>query len=160
MAKCEVENVEYGGLTTDDGLSQDHRQYLIDRHRTVDMIPLPEMDDANPLNWPKSKKILNLLLVAFHAFMATFTAASTQCAFVDIAQDLPTTVHQATYLTSLVIAILGGAPLLWRPLSHAYGRRPIFLLSLLFSLVGNVGCAVSHSYGTMAFLSSYHGLLH
>ncbi|CAH0037678.1 unnamed protein product [Clonostachys solani] len=115
------------------------------------------MDDDNPLNWPKSKKILNLLLVAFHAFMATFTAASIQCAFVDIAQDLHTTVHQATYLTSLVIAILGGAPLLWRPLSHVYGRRPIFLLSLLFSLVGNVGCAVSPSYGTMALCRAITG---
>lgn len=81
--------------------------------------------------------------------MATFTAAAIQCAFVDIAADLDVSVQRASYLVSIVIIILGVAPLIWRPLSHVYGRRPIFLISLICSLVGNVGCAVSHSYGTM-----------
>jgi MFS family permease len=81
--------------------------------------------------------------------MATFTAAAIQSAFVNIAEDLHVSVQRASYLTSLVIAVLGGAPLFWRPLSDCYGRRPIFLLSLICSLVGNVGCAKSPSYGTM-----------
>ena len=95
------------------------------------------------------QKVINLLLVAFHAMMATFTAAAIQSAFVDIAADLHVSIQRASYLTSLVIAILGGAPLFWRPLSQRFGRRPIFLLSLIGSLVGNIGCAKSPSYGTM-----------
>lgn len=81
--------------------------------------------------------------------MGTFTASAIQCAFVDIAADLNVEVQQASYLTSLVIAILGGAPLLWRPLSNIYGRRPIFLISLICSMVANIGCAKSPSYATM-----------
>lgn len=54
-----------------------------------------------------------------------------------------------SYLTSLAIAILGGAPLFWRPLGNSFGRRPVFLVSLVGSVVGNVGCAKSPSYGTM-----------
>lgn len=81
--------------------------------------------------------------------MGTFTAAAIMAAFVNIAEDLHVSVQRASYLTSLVIAILGGAPLFWRPLADRYGRRPIFLLSLICSLVGNIGCANSHSYGTM-----------
>lgn len=81
--------------------------------------------------------------------MALFTAAAIQPAFVEIAEDLDVSIQGASYLVSIIIAVLGGGPLLWRPLSHAYGRRPIFLITLLCSLVGNVGCAVSHSYGTM-----------
>ena len=57
--------------------------------------------------------------------------------------------QRASYLTSLFIAILGGAPLFWRPLSHVYGRRPIFMISLIGSLVGNIGCAESPTYATM-----------
>lgn len=38
----------------------------------------------------------------------------------------------------------------WRPLSNRFGRRPIFLLSLIGSLVGNIGCANSPTYATMA----------
>lgn len=80
--------------------------------------------------------------------MATFTAAAIQSAFVDIAADLHVSVHKASYLSSLVIIVLGVGPLLWSPLAHAYGRRPIFLNTLLCSLIGNIGCAVSPSYGT------------
>jgi MFS family permease len=96
------------------------------------------------------QKIINLVLVSFNAMMALFTAASIQSAFVDIAEDLGVSVQRTSYLTSLVIAIIGAAPLFWRPLSHTYGRRPVFMISLLCSLVGNVGCAVSPSYATMA----------
>lgn len=81
--------------------------------------------------------------------MGTFTAAAIQSAFVDIAIDLHISIQRASYLTSLVIAVLGGAPLFWRPLSERYGRRPIFLVSLIGSLVGNIGCAKSPSYATM-----------
>lgn len=108
------------------------------------------MSDADPYNWSQKKKITNLIIVAFHAMMGTFTAASIMAAFVDIAADLDIEVQTASYLTSLVIAILGGAPLFWRPLSQRYGRRPIFLISLVCSLVGNIGCAKSYSYATMA----------
>lgn len=51
--------------------------------------------------------------------MFSFTAAAIQCAFVDIAADLGVSVQRTSYLTSLFIAILGGAPLVWGPLSHA-----------------------------------------
>jgi MFS family permease len=81
--------------------------------------------------------------------MSTFTAAAIQSAFVNIAEDLGVSIQRASYLTSLVIAVLGGAPLFWRPLSERFGRRPIFLLSLICSLICNVGCAKSPTYGTM-----------
>jgi MFS family permease len=93
---------------------------------------------------------MNLILVAFHAMMSTFTAAAIIPAYEVIAADLGVSVPQTSYLTSLQIAILGGAPLFWRPLSNRYGRRPIFLISLVCSLAGNIGCAKSHNYAQMA----------
>ncbi|RGP81146.1 major facilitator superfamily general substrate transporter [Fusarium longipes] len=147
MSKPQIEAIEHYNET--ESLREEHKQYLLERHGTINLDPVPYMSDADPLNWPKWKKIVNLSLVAFHAMMATFTAAAIQSAFVEIAEDLEVSVQQASYLTSFVIAILGVAPLLWRPLSHTYGRRPIFLLSLFCSLIGNIGCAVSPTYGTM-----------
>lgn len=82
--------------------------------------------------------------------MGTFTAAAIIAAYEDIALDLGVSIQRVSYLTSLQIAILGGAPLLWKPLSHRYGRRPIFLLSLILSCVCNIGCAKSPNYATMA----------
>jgi MFS family permease len=93
---------------------------------------------------------MNLILVAFHAMMGTFTAASIIPAYSDIAADLGISMNTTAYLTSLQIAILGGAPLFWKPLSNRFGRRPVFLISLIGSLVCNIGCAKSPSYASMA----------
>lgn len=49
------------------GLTQEHRDYLIQRHGTLDLDPLPGCDGADPMNWPQWKKLCNLGLVAFHA---------------------------------------------------------------------------------------------
>lgn len=82
--------------------------------------------------------------------MGTFTAAAIIPAYSDISKELGVTIQDASYLTSLQIAILGGAPLFWKPLSNRYGRRPIFLLSLICSLVCNIGCAKSTDYASVA----------
>lgn len=42
-----------GGLV--DGLTAEHRDYLISRHGTTNLNPLPTMDPADPLNWPAWK---------------------------------------------------------------------------------------------------------
>lgn len=36
-------------------LAPGHREYLLQRHGTVDLIPLPCQDPADPLNWPNWK---------------------------------------------------------------------------------------------------------
>jgi hypothetical protein len=47
-------------------LTEEHRDYLIQRHGTVDLDPLPSADPADPYNWPQWKKVVNLSCVAFH----------------------------------------------------------------------------------------------
>lgn len=131
-------------------LSPEHREFLLDRHGTLDLNPIPSMDPADPYNWPSWKKGTNLALVAFHAFMGAFSAASIIAAFAELSEALDVSLQRASYLVSLQIAILGGAPLFWKPLANHFGRRPIFLASLLFTCVCNVGCAKSPDYASMA----------
>ncbi|EED14412.1 MFS multidrug transporter, putative [Talaromyces stipitatus ATCC 10500] len=131
-------------------LAPQHREYLLQRHGTLELDPVPAMDDADPYNWASWKKVINLFLVAFHAMFGTFTAAAIIPAYLEISLDLGISINTTSYLTSLQIAILGGAPLFWKPLSNRFGRRPIFLVSLLGSLVCNIGCAKSPTYASMA----------
>ncbi|KAF2204296.1 MFS general substrate transporter [Delitschia confertaspora ATCC 74209] len=131
-------------------LSPEHREYLLKRHGTVELDPLPTASDADPYNWPAWKKVTNLLLVAFHALMSTFIAASIIPAYELIAEDLNVSLQRASYLTSLQIAIIGGGPLFWRPISTRFGRRPIFLISLIGTALFNIACARTESYGAMA----------
>jgi hypothetical protein len=36
-------------------LSEEHRQYLIERHGTFELDPMPSMGTADPFNWPQWK---------------------------------------------------------------------------------------------------------
>jgi hypothetical protein len=36
-------------------LSQAHREYLLNRHGSLDLDPLPSADDDDPYNWPAWK---------------------------------------------------------------------------------------------------------
>jgi len=131
-------------------LTQEHRDYLLARHGTLALDPIPSDDPADPYNWPAWKKNVNLVLVAFHAFMCTFTAASIIPAFEPLSEALHTTIPRTSYLVSMQIAVLGFAPLFWKPISYRFGRRPVWLISTLLSCVLNIGCAVSTSYGTLS----------
>lgn len=82
--------------------------------------------------------------------MSTFIAAGINSAFQNIAEDTGVSMHRVSYLTSLQIAIIGGAPLLWMPLSNRFGRRPIFIISLIGALVFNIACAKTETYAAMA----------
>lgn len=50
---------------------------------------------------------------------------------------------------SIQVLMLGIGPLVWNPFSNHYGRRPTWLLSTALSLIANIGCAESKSYGAM-----------
>lgn len=137
------------------GLSQEHRDYLIKRHGTLDLDPIPSDDPADPYNWPGWKKMANLMVVGFNAMMTTFTAAAIIPAYEAISEEFECSITKASYLTSLQIMVLGWSPLFWKPLSQRYGRRPIWLISMLGSLLFNVGCGLSHSYTTMAVCRAF-----
>ncbi|KAH0037082.1 putative MFS multidrug transporter, partial [Aureobasidium melanogenum] len=136
----EIQNSAPSHFDTVSRLSQAHRDYLIERYGTTELDPIPGFGPADPLNFA----------YAFHTMMSTFIAAALNPAFDSIAKDLGITIQHASYLTSLQIAILGAAPLFWRPLANRYGRRPIWLVSTICTLVCNVGCAVSPTLGSMA----------
>lgn len=36
-------------------LSREHREYLAQRHSTLDLDPIPDANDADPYNWPQSR---------------------------------------------------------------------------------------------------------
>lgn len=80
--------------------------------------------------------------------MATFMAAGIIPAYELFAQDFGISIHEASYLTSIQIIVLGVSPLFWKPISNRFGRRPIWLISTFCSMICNIGCAESHSYAS------------
>ncbi|KAG5419023.1 hypothetical protein I9W82_003742 [Candida metapsilosis] len=128
-------------------LDPDHHEYLIQRHGTVDLDPLPSADPADPLNWPDWQKNYEILLIAFGTFSSTFMAAGLTPAFETMAEEYGVDLPTAAYFTSAQIAVFGVLPLLWVPLMNAYGRKPFLIFSALACCVLNIGGGFSKTYG-------------
>lgn len=131
------------------------REYLVNRHGTTDLDPMPSAHDADPFNWPRRKKLSVLFLLAFHCMISTLSMTALIPAYTQLADEFGMTVHDCTYLTLIQVVILGVAPLTWGPLATVFGRRPIFLVSLIMSVIGNVACAVSPNYGSIMFFRAF-----
>ncbi|KAF3481835.1 uncharacterized protein GIQ15_04594 [Arthroderma uncinatum] len=128
-------------------LSDSHREYLVSRHGRLDLEPLPSMSPDDPLNWPTWRKNTQALLVAFHSMMCTFMAAGIIPAAKVFAEEYGVSVHTSAYLTSIQIAVIGIVPFIWNPIAARYGRRPVFMISVLGSAVCNIGGARCTSFG-------------
>jgi hypothetical protein len=55
------EGAAYVHPETVDALSQEHREYLLQRHATLELDPIPAMGDADPYNWSLGKVCSPLL---------------------------------------------------------------------------------------------------
>ncbi|KAH8892862.1 putative MFS transporter [Thozetella sp. PMI_491] len=127
-------------------MSNSHKEFILSRHGTLDLDPMPSEDPNEPYNWPRWKSLLNLSLLSFHALMVGFMTGGPISAFGAFADEFDVSIDAAAYTVSVPIVILGMAPLFWLPLSARFGRRPIWLTTTILSMVCNIGCACSHSY--------------
>ncbi|KAK6385749.1 hypothetical protein LTS17_001321 [Exophiala oligosperma] len=125
-----------------------HVEYLIQRHGTVELEPLPSMDPLDPFNWPSWRKNLFLALFAFHGMMAGYVAAGLVPALPLMAKKYGVSLTASTYLASVSIAIYSVVPFLWLPLMDRIGRRPSLLLSAFGAAICNVGGVFCETYGT------------
>ncbi|CAH2353564.1 putative efflux pump Vrtlp [[Candida] railenensis] len=147
MSKAETETESSPEISLD--ISSSHKEYLVERHGRFDLDPLPQSSDEDPLNWSPFIKMAQLVMVAFHAFSTTFMAAGLIPAFAMLAERFNTSITACTYLTSAQIIILGCFPFLWIPIMNRYGRRQLLLVSTLGSMIFNIGCMYSNTYGKM-----------
>lgn len=144
--KTEAEHEEF--VRNGGQLESAHEAYLIQRHGTIELDPVPSMDPNDPLNWPPLKKNLHLLLVAVQCMMTTFMAAGMIPAYHNMAEEYGVSVTKASYLTSAMIAIMGVFPMLFQPLTNKYGRRPFLAASALGVCVFNIGGGFCKTYST------------
>ncbi|BGP17282.1 hypothetical protein JCM10213_008164 [Rhodosporidiobolus nylandii] len=131
---------------------------VMERHGRIDLVPLPSDDPQDPLNWASWKKHAVLFQVAFAAMMGPFSAAATIPSFEDFVVDFGVSITQASYTVSIVIIFLGVMPLLFAPISHRIGRRPILLLSFGISAAFHLGAGYVNSYGSLMALRAMHGI--
>ncbi|KAI5954239.1 hypothetical protein KGF54_002014 [Candida jiufengensis] len=139
-------------------ISEEHKQYLINKHGTYNLIPLPLMNDNDPLNWSNFQKFLQLGMVAFHGFMCTFMASGVVPAFGAYSEILGKPTHIVSYLTSCQIVLIGSFPMVWVPIMNRYGKRLLLIISVFGSMCFAIGAVFCTSYGKLIAMRCFQAI--
>ncbi|KAJ9056210.1 hypothetical protein DSO57_1035504 [Entomophthora muscae] len=99
-----------------------------------------------------------LAIVSFAGLLAPLASTIYFPALETIAEDLETTGQVMDLTIGVFILVLGFFPLIWGGAADRYGRRWIFISSLLLFLASNIGAALAQSIGVLIAMRVLQGV--
>ncbi|KAI9659538.1 MAG: hypothetical protein M1821_001797 [Bathelium mastoideum] len=125
------------------------------------LVPRPSADPADPLNWPRWRKLAILGCMSLYSFSVNFASASLSSAipFMIMAfPPKPTSEPDLTHLLAVNVLFQGAANLWWVPLANIFGRRTINLIALLIFALCSVWCAEAKTYTSLLVGRIFQGI--
>lgn len=99
-------------------------------------IDLKDDDPENARAWPRSRKMINVVIIASMAIMSPLASSMFTPGIQQIADDLGVSKEAVIATTTGFVVCLGIGPLFIAPLSETFGRRPLFIICFaIFSLL-------------------------
>ncbi|KAE8330280.1 major facilitator superfamily domain-containing protein [Aspergillus sergii] len=103
----------------------------------VVLSPQPSSGINDPLNWPTWKKELNIIILCFGAMLNAGTNGPLlNASYFAIAGELNVPLADVVLASGYNLLAAGCAGPFVCAASHKYGKRPVYLLSTLFAIVG------------------------
>lgn len=91
------------------------------------------------------------MLLVHRYFLFTYLTTTTVPSFAKIQDQYQITYSQVNWTVAVPALGLSMGPLIWSSLGDIYGRRTVFLVGTVISLVSTIGAAVADTYsGYMA----------
>lgn len=109
--------------------------------------PHPSTDPEDPLNWSRARKYLAIWMVYLYVFAIGIATAVQYSVLTQIADETGITVSQLNLGTGLMFLFLGWACPIWQPLAIAYGRRGVYIVSTILSIIPMVWAPYSNGAG-------------
>ncbi|EFX02135.1 aldehyde dehydrogenase [Grosmannia clavigera kw1407] len=98
-------------------------------HHGLGLWPPPSSDPRDPLRWPRSGKLLALVVTTFFNFVGNFANAGLSVATVLLEMQFHKSGQEINKLLTFNFLLLGIGNLVWVPLSVKFGKRPMLLIS-------------------------------
>ena len=124
-------------------------QLLIDREKehthsrkhgntSVLLRPTPSRSPADPLNWTPARKALATVCTTTFTFFNGFAASNLYSVLEPLSEDRGLALSTLNAGTGYLFLLAGLGLLLWQPLALQYGKRPVYLISLIGLLAMNI----------------------
>ncbi|KAM0801443.1 major facilitator superfamily domain-containing protein [Usnea florida] len=99
--------------------------------KDVVLIPAPSDDPDDPLNWSARRKLMSTASVSLYTFSIGTASAAIYSVLVPIAESTGLTLNDLNVGTGYMILMFGLGCLFWQPLALQYGKRPVYLITML-----------------------------
>ncbi|KAK4502194.1 hypothetical protein PRZ48_005619 [Zasmidium cellare] len=122
------------------------------------LVPQPSADKSDPLNWSPLWKGLSIATATTVSFSQGLGPLALAPIFPDLIASFDSDLAGAAQFTGITILVLGFSNFIWVPMSTAFGRRPVYLLSQLISLGSCIWRARAQTYGSFMGACVLHGI--
>jgi MFS family permease len=110
------------------------------------LAPQPSDDPNDPLNWSTTKKLIIMLIISFGTiiYASTFGPLLNAGLFT-ISADLGVPLSELTLISGYMLLVAGASGPVVSACSRKWGKRPCFIASSLFALIGTIvgSCATN-----------------
>ncbi|PQE16699.1 mfs transporter protein [Rutstroemia sp. NJR-2017a BBW] len=100
----------------------------------VVLIPAPSNDPDDPLNWSPKRKMLSTACMSMYTLMVGIASAAIYSVLEPISKDTGLTLDQLNAGTGYMFLFFGWGCLIAQPIALQYGKRPVYLFSMLATL--------------------------
>ncbi|KAF2014697.1 MFS transporter [Aaosphaeria arxii CBS 175.79] len=115
-----------------------HAQHAKGSQRDIVLVPAPSPDPDDPLNWSPARKALSTACMCIYTFVVGLTSAAIYSVFAPISEETSLTLDDLNRGTGYMFLFFGWGCLIWQPLALQYGKRPVYLLSILITIATQI----------------------
>lgn len=111
------------------------------------LVPAPSSDPDDPLNWTPRRKALSTTCMCVYTLMVGIASAAIYSVLEPIAGDTGLTLNDLNAGTGYMFLFFGWGCLVWQPLALQYGKRPVYLFSILATMATQIWAPYTTSNG-------------
>ncbi|CAH0024518.1 unnamed protein product [Clonostachys rhizophaga] len=122
------------------------------------LVPMPTDDPEDPLNWSRRRKLLSVTCMAVYMVMVGLSCSLVYSIIVPVAEDTGLSVADLNAGTGYSYLAFGWSCLIWQPAAKQFGKRPIYLISLLLTIAVTISVPYALSPGAWMAMKILGGL--
>ncbi|CAK7206981.1 hypothetical protein SEUCBS139899_009788 [Sporothrix eucalyptigena] len=122
------------------------------------LVPQPNDDPADPLNWTPLWKACTILAATILSFCLNLGPLALAPMFGSYMEEWDRSLADVVQFTGVAILVLGFSNFIWVPIMVAYGRRPVAIISTMLCLGSSIWRARATSYNSFMGASVLNGV--
>ncbi|KAI1212845.1 MFS general substrate transporter [Annulohypoxylon truncatum] len=139
-------------------IDREHDEKKKTKDGQIILEPQPDDSHNDPLNWPAWRRDIALLSLGLYCAVGGGITPIIAAGFTDVANDYHIDVSKVSLTTGLYMMGLGIGSVIFSPTAILYGKRPVYLYSVILFILSAVWCALSPNFTSLILARIFQGI--